>query len=249
MIWSFIDSGSASGLYNMQFDIELAKRAELEKAAFFRLYMWSPYCISLGANQKFEDIKLEKAKSDGIDVVKRPTGGRAILHAEEWTYSAAFPTALGLSSQEIYRRISLALVRGLRTYDEKLIGAELENIKPDFSEALKRPSGAVCFATAAKSEVKFNGKKLIGSAQRKMNGAILQHGSLLCGNYHTKLTDYLEAENSEIEFIKEEMLGKTIDISQITGKAVDYGKLKQNLIEGFETEWKIKLSFQNAESI
>lgn len=249
MIWRFIETGSNTGQYNMQYDIELAKRAELEKTAFFRLYMWSPYCISLGANQKFEDIKLDKAKQDGLDVVKRPTGGRAILHAEEWTYSAAFPTTLGVSSQEIYRRISLALVRGLKTYDGKLIGAELENIQPDFAEALKRPTGAVCFATAAKSEVKFKGKKLIGSAQRKMNGAILQHGSLLCGNYHLKLTDYLEADAKEIDFIKEEMLGKTIDVSQITGKAVDYDKLKQHLIEGFEAEWEIKLSFQNAESI
>ncbi len=233
----------------MRFDIELAKRAELEKTAFFRLYMWSPYCISLGANQKFEDIKVDKAKQDGLDIVKRPTGGRAILHAEEWTYSAAFPTSLGLSSQEIYRRISLALVRGLKLYDDKLNGAELETVQPDFFQALKKPSGVVCFATAAKSEVKFEGKKLIGSAQRKMNGAILQHGSLLCGGYHARLTDYLNAGGPEIESIKEEMLGKTIDVSQITGAPVDYGKLKGNLIEGFETEWNIKLSFQNAESL
>lgn len=246
MKWQLIESGFCSGCNNMQFDIALANNCPDEEA-FFRLYQWHPYCISLGANQNPADINQEKAAADGIEIVKRPTGGRAILHAEEITYSIVIPVASGLTSTEIYKKVSQALVRGLKLYSPKLAKVELENRQPDFAGLLKEPSGLVCFASTAKSEVKYESLKLIGSAQRKMNRVILQHGSILCGSYHMKLIDYLRLPAREVELIKEELQYKTTDISSITGNSVDYSLLSVKLIQGFEQEWGINLTHKPME--
>ena len=110
MIWHFIDSGSNTGSYNMEFDLDLAHNCNPEEA-YFRIYRWNPFCISLGANQNYNDINQSKTEKDGIDVVKRPTGGRAILHAEELTYSVILPLNYEFSPREIYFKISNALMR------------------------------------------------------------------------------------------------------------------------------------------
>ncbi len=246
MNWKFINSGFSSGKYNMDFDLKLTEKCN-STTSFFRLYRWKPYCISLGANQKFEDINLIRAKQDNLDVVKRPTGGRAILHAEEITYSAVMPLGSGLSNREIYTKISEALVRGLKIYNSKLENVELENLQPNFPNLLNQPSGVLCFASTAKSEIKHNGKKLVGSAQRKMNNVVLQHGSILCGTFHTKLPNYLNANLSDIKILNNELKNKTTEIETILNEPVDYFKLEQSLIKGFEEEWSTKLEEVNFE--
>jgi len=240
MIWHFIDSDFNSGEFNMKFDLELAKNCTNDNA-YFRLYRWLPYCISLGANQSFEDIDLEKAKTDGIDVVKRPTGGRAILHAEEWTYSVVMPLNYQYSPKEVYSIISNALIRGLDLYDPLLAKSELESLQPNFSKLLEEQSGVLCFASTAKNEVKFGGKKLIGSAQRKLNNTILQHGSILCGTFHKKLAEYLNTDISSKELLQAELNSKTTEIETILNAKIDYDRLKECLIRGFEQEWQIEL--------
>ncbi|HEX2961972.1 MAG TPA: hypothetical protein VHO43_09295 [Ignavibacteriales bacterium] len=239
MKWNLLDTGFNTGQFNMEFDIELARNCP-DDEAFFRLYRWKPYCISLGANQKFEDINLPKASEQGIDVVRRPTGGRAILHADELTYSVVLPAKAGYTSTEIYRKVSLSLVRALRDFHSGLQEVELENLQPDFLSLLKDPTGIACFASTAKSEVKFKGQKLIGSAQRKMGHAILQHGSLLCGNFHLQLIDFLNLPGHEIETIKDDLLHKTTDLNSILGIEIDYDLLSGTIIKGFEDEWGIE---------
>lgn len=240
MIWHFIDSGFNTGEFNMKFDLELAQSSSPEDA-FFRLYKWNPYCISLGANQSFDDINLAKTTADGIDVVKRPTGGRAILHAEEWTYSVILPLNYQYSPKEVYSIISNALIRGLDLYNPLLAKSELESLQPNFPKLLEEPSGVLCFASTAKNEVKFGGKKLIGSAQRKLNNTILQHGSILCGTFHQKLADYLNTDENSKTMLRNELVGRTTEIETILNSKVDYDKLKECLIKGFETEWQIEL--------
>ena len=222
----------------MEYDIKLAQICP-DDEAYLRFYRWKPFCLSLGANQKFEDIDLGKLSTDNIDIVKRPTGGRAILHAEELTYSFVIPTSSGFSSSDIYRKISLSLVKGLEKYDPVLKDVELENIQPDFAKLLLEPKGAACFASTAKSEVKFKGKKLIGSAQRKMNRVILQHGSILCGDFHLKLVNYLCCNSVERESIKNELCKSTVDIFSILKKEINYPYLMECLASGFEYEWGI----------
>lgn len=239
MKWHLIDSGFNTGNYNMQFDLDLANNCKNDEA-FFRLYRWQPFCISLGANQSFDDINLQKAKDDGIDVVKRPTGGRAILHAEEWTYSFIYPMNYEYSPKEIYFKVSQALIKGLKFYNPIFSNSELEKAQPNFPQLLEEPSGVLCFASTAKNEVKFNNKKLIGSAQRKLNKSILQHGSILCGTYHQKLADYLNVDERTKNILHSELIEKTTEIETILNEKVDYEKLKICLIEGFEIEWDVK---------
>jgi len=239
MIWHFIDSSEKTGKYNMDFDIELAKNCKPTEA-FFRIYNWNPYCISLGANQSFEDIDQVKAKADGIDIVKRPTGGRAILHAEELTYSVVLPYNFELSPREIYFRISNALMRGLEIYNPVLAKSQLEDYQPNFPKLLEKPTGVLCFASTAKNEVKFNGKKLIGSAQRKLNNVILQHGSILCGPFHKKLVDYINSDEVTKAVLSTELNSKTTELKTILNEEIDYQKLKTCLLVGFELEWQIK---------
>jgi len=246
MIWHLIESGSHTGRFNMKFDIELAKSCR-ENEAFFRIYRWDPYCISLGSNQAFEDINIHKAKSDGLEVVKRPTGGRAILHAEEVTYSVVMSLSCGLSPKQIYTKISQALLKGLAEYDSRLTSAELENIQPNFPDLLKQPSGVLCFASTAKSEVKFDSKKIIGSAQRKFNNVVLQHGSILCGTFHQKLAEYLNKDEISIHLLKEELTNSTTEISTILNAEVDYEKLSSSLINGFKKEFEIQFDDKKPE--
>jgi len=234
MNWHYIDSGENNGKFNMDFDIQLADMVD-KNNSFFRLYQWKPYCISLGANQSFDDINVDLIRQNGIDVVKRPTGGRAILHAEELTYSVCISTFSGLSSHEIYRKISLALVAGLRNYDGRLQNIELETLQPDFAKLLKLPQGKICFSSTAKSEVKFAGKKIIGSAQRKMKNSILQHGSILIGKYHRNLSKYIISSSFE----ENDFDDKTIELETILNQPIDLTKLKEDLASGFRQEWNI----------
>ena len=246
MIWHLIESGPQTGRFNMKFDLELAKSCP-DGEAFFRLFKWNPFCISIGANQLFEDINIQKASTNGIDVVKRPTGGRAILHAEEITYSVVIPLSFGLSPKEIYSKISLALLKGLSKYNLKLTSAELENIQPNFPALLKESSGVLCFASTAKSEVKFDSKKIIGSAQRKINNVVLQHGSILCGTFHQQLAEYLNKSEDEINKLKNDLKNSTTEISTILNDEVDYDKLSQSLIKGFQEEFQIE--FTDSETV
>src|ERR1035438_5390623 len=173
MKWLFINSGSNTGRYNMDYDLQHAKNYK-DDEIIFRLYRWGPYCISLGANQPPDSINSELARQDNIEIVIRPTGGRAVLHAEELTYSVVYPLDLFSSAKDIYCQLNLALLKGLKIYDNRLSSFELENHQPNFAEIYKQENNAVCFAVSAKSEIKFSGKKIVGSAQRKFENVVLQ---------------------------------------------------------------------------
>lgn len=239
MIWHLIESGANSGKYNMEYDINLAHKCT-DNEAYFRLYRWEPYCISLGANQNISEIDLDKTETDSVDCVHRPTGGRAILHAEEITYSVILPYSSTFSAKDIYTNISLALLEGLKLYNPQLAKAELEGLQPDFPGLLKSPSGMLCFASTAKSEIKYNGKKLVGSAQRKMEKIVLQHGSILCGTFHRKLAGYLACDETTKNTLETELKEKTIEIDTILNEKTDYELLSQCLVNGFESFMNIK---------
>lgn len=239
MKWLFIDLSKNSGKFNMSYDLELA--ASLPPNTFIlRLYQWNPYCISLGKNQSESELNLNRISSDGLEIVQRPTGGRAILHSEEITYSVITNLDVENTPKILYRKISEALSQGLTLYDHRLVETELESIQPNFKEVLNEVSAPVCFASTAKNEVKFSGKKIIGSAQRKLNNTILQHGSILCGTYHKKLVQYLNLSEENIQLILNEMDQKTIEIETVLNEPVDYSRLAISLKNGFENYFNIK---------
>ncbi|MCL5028521.1 MAG: hypothetical protein M1480_05820 [Bacteroidetes bacterium] len=245
MKWHFIDTGFNSGKFNMAFDMALTRICKPDEA-FLRFYRWEPYCISLGANQNINSINEEKAFSDSIDIVKRPTGGRAILHAEELTYSVIIPLDAQSSAKNIYQEINFALSEGLAIYDDKLRFVELHNEQPNFRDLYKEDKSVLCFAAPAKSELKYDGRKLVGSAQRKLGNVILQHGSILCGEFHKRIVDYLVTSPENYSTIYE-LLDSTADIKSITNKEINYDDLSESIVEGFESYYKMKFETINKE--
>jgi lipoate-protein ligase A len=246
MNWLFINSGSGTGRFNMDYDLQLAKNYKDEEFVL-RLYKWDPSCISLGANQTPNSINSELARQDNIDIVTRPTGGRAVLHAEELTYSVIYPLDFLSSAKDIYRQLNLAILKGLKIYDSRLSSFELENHQPNFAEIYKKENNDVCFAVSAKSEIKFSGKKIVGSAQRKFENVVLQHGSILCGPFHKRITHYLNLSDEKKEEIEKEIESNTIELGEILNEKIDYSRLTLSLCKGFEEHYN--MTFSNSLSL
>lgn len=235
MIWNYLDTGLKPGRFNMLLDESIAhKVANGDGPSVLRFYQWKPCCISLGKNQKIEEIDTEKCLAAGIDIVYRPTGGRAILHAEELTYSVVFKDDISGTIEETYHEISKALVKGLRKLD---IPAVMAPQQADFRKLYKQPSSAACFSSSAKYEIQVNGKKLVGSAQRRFAGAVLQHGSILIGSYHRRLTEFLNLNENEKKLMAETLRDKTIEIEQI--RTLNLNELKFELKKAFEESFGI----------
>lgn len=171
----FIPYEVKTGFENMQIDSDLLESAIRNSSSqpVFRLYGWKPYCVSLGRNQKDDFIDVNLLKENNIDVVRRLTGGRALLHADEITYSYVCPVKSldnGENVIESYKEISKILINGF----EKL------GIKLDFGGAKKiQGHKDYCMLVSTGADLCFNDRKLIGSAQFRKEGYILQHGSIL----------------------------------------------------------------------
>lgn len=155
-----------------------------------RLYAWDPPCLSLGFAQPVADVDCEALARQGWQMVRRPTGGRAILHADELTYSVIAPLDEPRVSGRVlesYRRLSQALVAALERLG--LPAQADQEYAP--AQGDERVSGAVCFETPSNYEITVAGKKLIGSAQARRKEGVLQHGSLPLRGDLTRITQAL----------------------------------------------------------
>lgn len=182
MNWHYIDSGKKPAAYNMSIDEELLSRAQAgEKTPVLRFYAWDPPAVSIGRFQKIEQaVNIDACRKYGFDIIRRVTGGRAVFHYRELTYSIASrienhffpPTVLGS-----YQVIAAALRAGLTCLG---ISAEIVS-RGSRSAALAGINGRnpACFSSPSRYEIAVNGKKIIGSAQRRLSRAFLQHGSIL----------------------------------------------------------------------
>lgn len=241
--WHFVDSGAQPGAVNMAAD-EHAAAACLQGTgpSLLRLYRWRPYAISLGYNQSDTEIDRVRCAAEGIDVVRRPTGGRAILHADELTYAVVMPAGGGVL--DVYNSIARALVRGLRAFG---IDVGVQRVQPDFASAYRTPGAIPCFTSSARYEIEVDGRKLVGSAQRRYrNGgveSVLQHGSILTGPAHRRLIQYLRLDDATALGLEAEMERKTTDLATITGGPVDLETLAGCIRRGFEREWNITFTY------
>lgn len=224
----------------MDFDLTLVKSLKVNEAVL-RLYNWEPYCISLGANQLEEALLIEKVYKNNFDIVKRPTGGRAIFHSEEITYSVIYQLGNGLSPKDLYKEINIALIKGLIVFDDVLNKLELNNLQPYFPSFYKEDKSAVCFSVSSQHEINFGGKKLVGSAQRRIGNVVLQHGSILIGNYHKNIYNYLALPESRLSVLREEMYNSTTDLNEILNKNIDIDNLAAAIRSGFETHFEISV--------
>ncbi|MCU0405645.1 MAG: hypothetical protein MUE64_01515 [Ignavibacteriaceae bacterium] len=223
----------------MDYDLELVR--SFSGSPVLRVYQWKPYCISLGANQDYNSIDQKKVADNGLDVVKRPTGGRAILHAEELTYSVVYPISEDKTPKQIYREINLALKNGLKNYNSLFEKLELEHSQPHFPTFYKDTKSTLCFAVSAMNELNYQGKKVVGSAQRKIGSVILQHGSILCGSFHKRIMDYLNLPFEKLEEIKDEIEQTTTELEAILDEKINYQKLSIAIKKGFENHFNVKL--------
>jgi lipoate-protein ligase A len=172
--WRLIVDPAHPGSWNMAMDQALLEEADRTGAAFLRFYRWDPPCLSFGRNEPARAC-YDGARIDalGLDVVRRPTGGRAVWHQHEVTYAVAAPVAAFGSLREGYRTLHGRLAGALRR-----LGADA-TLAPD-ARPTSLASGA-CFAAPAGGEVLVGGRKVIGSAQVRRGRAFLQHGSILLG--------------------------------------------------------------------
>ena len=169
-----------SGSLNMEIDAQMLEHAisTSEKDILFRLYGWSPMCISLGRNQKDDFLTGE------IEAVRRLTGGRALLHDNEITYCCVAPADAipnGQSVVDSYKYISGILIDFFRTLGVELDFGENKRVSTHYDYCMLLSTGA---------DVCYKGQKIIGSAQCRKNGYILQHGSILFG-YDKELLENL----------------------------------------------------------
>ncbi|GAB4171728.1 MAG: lipoate--protein ligase family protein [Calditrichia bacterium] len=194
MEWYYLPYQVARGAFNMALDAYLANNfTSVLKRPLLRFYGWDPYCLSLGIHQKLEEVNREQCAAFNIDVVRRPTGGRAVLHSQELTYSVIVPPEY-MNLHQIYEFMHIVFARALKRHG---VPAELTENQPDLREFYKKKHSSLCFASAAKTEVKIGNKKLIGSAQHLFRDAILQHGSILMDEYHKKIVDLFQLEEKE----------------------------------------------------
>lgn len=171
MQWHFLASPPGTGDVNMGFDEALMQRAA-SGIAVFRVYGWSSPTLSLGRNQRARGLyNLEAARGIGVGIVRRPTGGRALLHHREITYSATLPVRDAAGARVAYDFINDVLLGGLR-------GLGVDAALAGRTVALP-PGPRPCFDLPAEREIVLGARKLVGSAQWRRDGALLQHGSIL----------------------------------------------------------------------
>src|SRR2546426_5796703 len=175
--WRLLHDPPAEGAWNMAVDEVLLDGVAAGSAPpTLGFYTWTPACLSLGYFQPFSVVNVEGCRGLGIDIVRRPTGGRAILHDRELTYSIALPASvLGHDAGVLpsYRRLSLALQAGLRR-----LGINV-GLAPESETPTRAVHGPACFDRPSAHEILLQGRKAGGSAQVRRAGALLHHGSIL----------------------------------------------------------------------
>ena len=171
-----IVDAALDGARNMAFDEALMRSAAETGTVTLRFYRWDPPCLSFGRNQAAtRGYDRAAARAMGIDVVRRPTGGRAVYHDRELTYSVTAPVRAWGSLRDAYCRINRALAAGLATLGVPVVCAP----ERDGVGRAPPPDARACFRDPLPGEVTAEGRKLVGSAQWRDGGALLQHGSLL----------------------------------------------------------------------
>ncbi|GMV33764.1 lipoate--protein ligase family protein [Chloroflexi bacterium CFX5] len=244
--WRLLLTPPSSGAWNMAVDEAILEHIHRgESKPTLRLYAWEPPCLSLGHAQPFKDVDLERLRARGWDVVRRMTGGRAILHTDELTYSVSGPAEdpiLAGSVLESYNRLAKALLFAMQD-----LGAPVE-IKEGLAGNTTF-SNPVCFEVPSTYEITVNGKKLIGSAQARKKEGVLQHGSLPLNGDLTRICDALVFEDEAArDAAKKRLLARATTVSTALGEVgesafgVESGweRAARSFVQGFEAELGIR---------
>lgn len=224
-----VDETARSGPANMAIDQAIAEAcAAGESLPTLRFYRWLPPAVSLGRHQSTEDVDLARIETLGYELVRRPTGGRAILHTDELTYSVAGsqnePRLEG-GVMDAYLRLSNALVAGLNHLHVDAVDKAAAHVR-----AGKNVSAA-CFEVPSAYEITAGGRKLLGSAQSRRAGYVLQHGTLPLVGDITRLVDILTLPDDKANGLRQELALRAGTLAQALGVADDSPQVR------FETVW------------
>ncbi len=238
--WRLLDTGPGRGSFNMALDEALFLLAlEGKSPPTIRFYAWSPPAVSLGYAQRWEgEVDPARCRERGIDLVRRPTGGRAVLHDDEVTYSVVWGGArageadpFGEGVLPVYLRVGTALAEGL-----KGLGLEASLAPP-----LRKAWGGgghhpVCFSSASGYEITCGGHKVVGSALKKQGSAFLQHGSILLGGHGERLSELLgdRYRGTAPEAAR-------IGLRDLTGGRAGYRSVVSSLAAGFPRAWETEI--------
>ncbi|GAF63787.1 lipoate-protein ligase [Bacillus sp. TS-2] len=243
--WRFINSGKCSPSYNMALDEALLNwHSEGMIPPTVRFYGWNPATLSIGYFQKVEkEIDIEQVNEYGLGFVRRPTGGRGVLHDQELTYSVIVSEEhekMPASVTEAYRVISEGILEGFRQ-----VGLDAYFAIPRSDEeknALKNPRSAVCFDAPSWYELVVEGRKVAGSAQTRQKGVILQHGSIILDIDEERLFNLFRYSNNRVkERMRRNFKTKAVSINSLRESPLSLNEAVDAFRFGFEKGLNIQL--------
>ncbi|MBI3791290.1 MAG: hypothetical protein HY275_10480 [Gemmatimonadetes bacterium] len=213
--WRLLESPPADGATNMAIDHSLARHAAASGEAIVRVYAWAPATISFGRNQRAAGrYDAEAIRQAGLGVVRRPTGGRSILHDRELTYAVAMPAAPGTDLRGTYDAVTGLLLAALAS-----LGVAAERAMP--AGRARAPGPMPCFAEPAAGEVSWQGRKLAGSAQWQEGAALLQHGSVLVDDDQARLAAFTAGDATPAVATLREALGRAPSLAEFAAAWAD----------------------------
>ncbi len=238
-IWRLIITPPAPGAWNMAVDEAIAAHAGRGAAPpTLRFYQWQPACVSLGRHQPLADLNAARCAALGYDIVRRPTGGRAILHTDELTYSVAGPQddpILAGAVLDSYLRLSQGLLAGLAR-----LGLSVSKAPP--TNRASADAGPVCFEVPSAYEIVAGGKKLVGSAQSRRQGWVLQHGTLPLTGDITRLVEVVVFGDEAERAVQRDLLAeRAATVEGALGRAVYFDEAAAALAAGFSAALGIQV--------
>lgn len=231
--WRLITHTARDGAWNMAVDEAILQAVAARSIApTLRLYAWEPACLSLGRAQSYADVDPGRLAERGWDLVRRTTGGRAILHQNELTYAVIAPEDHPLMRGgvlESYRRISEALVRGL---EQLAIVVAVQGSESLSEEARANP---ICFEVPSAYEITIQGRKIVGSAQVRKRKTVLQHGSLPLTGDLGQICDVLHYSSEDMRLkAKRDLLARAATLEALVGRVISWQEAAEAIISGFQ---------------
>jgi lipoate-protein ligase A len=227
--WRLLLDGERDGASNMAIDEAILDAViKGHSPPTLRFYGWSPPCLSLGRNQPLAEADLAACRAAGVDLVRRPSGGQAVLHAGELTYAVALlqtdPRSAG-GVLEGYRRLSEGLLAGLRQLG-------VEAVQALDARPANGPSSPICFDRPSDYEITFRGRKLVGSAQWRRSGGVLQHGSLPLAGDLTRILDLVVLDDPDLEEQRRRLSARVVSLQEARREAVPFAVAAEGLAQG-----------------
>lgn len=238
--WRLLTTGERDGATNMSIDEAILEAVTDGRARpTLRFFAWRPPCLSLGLGQSIHEIDTQECARRGWEMMRRPTGGQAILHVDELTYSVCAPVKeprVAGGVVDSYHRLAAGLLAGL-----ELMGLESPQAERNQAEG-RTHRGPACFEGPARYEITHNERKLIGSAQSRRRGGVLQHGTLPLEGDITRIVDALAFEEPTEQLAARSRLHqRALTLETALGRRVSFAEAANAMAAGFTQALNLKL--------